>query len=175
MWSWFAKYWDIISGILTGLGLAVVSNFQLDSIQLLYSIVILLLVSIGFFKIVKQAVEKQKEKKAKERERNLIDNMVDGQKAVKAINIASEPTKEGEKIGNLFINIMEVLKGIMNKFTQWFDKVKGYLLTIALAVLPVVEMYGGFINQLCGGVMVINGVEVLPLVTLVASLVVGII
>jgi hypothetical protein len=59
------------------------------------------------------------------------------------------------------------------KLKVFFDKFKGYILTAALAVLTVIEMCGGFINDLCGGVLVVGGVEVLPLVTLVCTAVVG--
>ena len=62
-----------------------------------------------------------------------------------------------------------------DKIKQFFGKFKGYMLTIALAILSVVEMCGGFINELCGGAFTINGVEVLPVVTLACTAVVGIV
>lgn len=60
------------------------------------------------------------------------------------------------------------------KMKTIFDKFKGYMLTVALAVLTVVEMCGGFINQAFGGLLYIKGVAVLPLVTLLATIVVGV-
>lgn len=63
----------------------------------------------------------------------------------------------------------------MEKIKTFFSKFKGYLLTIALAVLTVVEMCGGAINALFGGVFTIKGVEVLPVVTLVCAVIVGLI
>jgi chromosome segregation ATPase len=42
-------------------------------------------------------------------------------------------------------------------------------------VLTLVEDYGGYINQLCGGKLVLGGYEIIPIVTLVASVIVGII
>lgn len=167
------KYWDLFSGAAMGLALCIVSHFKLEKIQLCYSIVILILVSIGFFKIVKQSVEKRIQAKVKAREHNLIDDMVDGQGALKAISLAQNPTKEGEKVGKLFITLWEVNKKIMKKLKELFDKYKGGLLTLLLAVLTAIETYGGFINELCGGVLMIEGVAVLPLVTLLATVIVG--
>lgn len=62
----------------------------------------------------------------------------------------------------------------MEKIKVFFDKFKGYLLTFALAVLTAVEMCGGFINDLFGGALVVGGIEVIPFVTLAATVVVGI-
>lgn len=169
---WFKKYWDIITGIATGVILTIISRNEINKIQLFYSIIILMLVSIGIFRTIRQAVEKKK----KEQERHTpIDALIDGQKPIKAINIAQAPTKEGEKIGNNLIIIFRGIKSTMKKFTEWFGKFKGYLLTIALAVLTVIEMCGGFINSMFGGVLAINGVAILPIITLVCTAVVGII
>lgn len=165
------KYWDIISGAFGGLILAIIAKFELETVQLYYSIIILMLVSIGILRIVRQAVDKQREKKRK----TMVDGIIDGQRPVKAIRIAQEPTKDGETIGKLIINLWEVSKKNMNKVKTFFDKFKGFMLTIALAVLTAVESCGGFINSLCNGALTINGVEVLPLVTLVCTAVVGII
>lgn len=167
----FKKYWDIFGGAIMGLLMSVVAKFQLQTIQLFYSVIILILVSIGVFRIIKQSLEKSREKKRA----TLIDQMVDGQKPIKAISIAQNPTRDGEMLGKIIINLWEGVKTIMKKFKELFDKFKGIVLSIALGILTIVEGFGGFINDLCGGVLVINGVEVLPLVTLVASLVVGII
>lgn len=173
MWDMVKKYWDLFGGVAGGLVLACIARFKLDTVQLLYSIIILMLVSVGLLKIIKQAIEKQREKK-KERKHHVIEDMADNQVALKAVSLAQEPTKEGEKIGKIVIELWEVIKNIMNKFREFFSKFKGYMLTIALAVLTVVEMCGGFINQLCGGVLVVEGVEVLPLVTLACTAIVGI-
>ena len=171
------KYWDIFSGVGSGLVLAVMAKFELESVQLYYSIIILILVSIGIFRIIKQAIDNQREKKAKanERKHNLIDTIVDGQKSIKAISLAQSPTKEGEKIGELMIKLWEVSKTMMKKLKTFFSKFKGYLLTIALAILTVIEMCGGFINAACGGALTVNGIEILPVITLACTAVVGII
>ena len=165
------NYWDLIWGAVVGAVLCIIAHIELERIQLFYSIIILFLVSIGFFRTIRQAIDKQRNA----RKHTMIDSVVDTQQAIKALSLAQNPTKEGEKIGKIFIKIMEVLKNTMNKFKKFFEKFKGIVLAIALGILTIVEGCGGYINDLFGGGLVINGVEVLPLVTLVASIVVGII
>lgn len=167
------RYWDILGGFITGVGVSILARFELGKIQLVYSIIILVLVSIGVFKIIKQSMEKERGKKAKKRKKTIIDDMVDGQKPVKAINLAQSPTKEGEKLGQLLLDTFKEVKKKMKKIKVLFDKFKGYLLTGALTVLTIVEMCGGFINDMLGDALTIKGVEVLPLITLVAAIIVG--
>ena len=166
MIEFFKKYWDIICGLVISVLVAILAEFQLYKIQLCYSIIILVLVSIGFFRIIKQS---------RERKKTVIDNVIDGQPSVKAVNIAQNPTKDGEVLGEIVIKLWEGLKGIMKKLKVWFDKFKGIILSIALGILTVVEMYGGYIGGWCDGKLTIHGIEVVPYVTLFASVVVGII
>lgn len=166
MIEFLKKYWDIICGLVISVLVAILAEFQLYKIQLCYSIIILVLVSIGFFRIIKQS---------RERKKTVIDNVIDGQTSVKAVNIAQNPTKDGEVLGEIVIKLWEGLKGIMKKLKVWFDKFKGIILSIALGILTVVEMYGGYIGGWCDGKLTINGIEVVPYVTLFASVVVGII
>lgn len=173
MIGFIKKYWDILGGIAAGFLLTVISNYELEKIQLYYSVIILTLVSIGIFKIIKQAVEKQGDKK--ERKNNIVDSIVDGQRSVKAINIAQAPTKDGEKIGEIIIIFYKGVKKIMKKIKEFISKFKGYLLTIALAILTVIEMCGGFINSIFGGALTINGISIIPVITLVCTAVVGVI
>lgn len=169
MFDFIKKYWDIICGILSGVLLAFMAKFELNTVQLLYSVTILIILCIGVLRIVKQELEK------KHREKTVIDSLIDGQKPIKALRIAETPYKEGEKIGNFILNILKGVKFIMEKIKLFLSKFKGYLLTFALAVLAVIEMCGGFINSACGGALTINGVEILPLITLVCAVIVGII
>lgn len=173
MISFLKKYWDILSGLLTGIVLAAISKYEVYRVQLYYSVIILILVSIGFFRVVKQEAEKRGKKK--ERKHNIVDSLVDVQKSIKAINLAQAPTSEGEKIGEITINFLGVIKKTMEKFKTFFSKFKGYLLTTALAILTIIEMCGGYINTLCGGVFAINGVAILPVITLACTAVVGVI
>ena len=167
----FKQYWDMIGGVLMGIVLAVIAEFKLETVQLYYSIIILMLVCIGIMRCLKQAVEKQRHQK--ERKHTIIDSLVEGQKSIKAISLSQAPTEEGEKIGKNIIILWEVLKRVMEKLKLFFSKFKGYMLTIALAVLTVIEMCGGFINDMCGGALAINGVAILPVITLGATAVVG--
>ena len=165
------KYWDIFGGIVIGLMMAVFAEFQLQAIQLCYSVIILILLSIGFFRMIKQAVDKSREKKRE----TLIDHFVDGQKAIKALSMAQNPTQDGEVLGQITIKLWEGLKSIMKKFREFFDKFKGIVLAIALGILTIVEGNGGAINAMCGGIFEIHGIDIIPLATLVASIVVAII
>lgn len=168
MWDLVKKYWDLLSGFIVGLGLSFIAHFNSETMRMIYSVIILVLFSIGLFRLVRQAIDKGIKKR---REHNLLDNVVDNQIAVKAIQFAQNPTKVGEKIRKLFMTLGG--KNIMKKIKELFDKYKGYLLTVLLGVLTAVENYGGYINALCGGVLMINGVAVLPIVTLVCTIVVG--
>ena len=172
MISFIKRYWDIIGGIVAGAAIAAVAQFDLEIVQLCYSIIILMIVCIGVFRIVRQEVDKRRHN---ERKPTIVDMVVDGQKPIKALNIAQEPTREGENLGKKIIELWGVTKPIMEKIKTFFNKFKGYMLTIALAILTVVEMCGGFINAAFGGVLTINGIEVLPVLTLACTAVVGII
>lgn len=173
MIKFIKTYGDIIGGIAAGAFLSIIAEFQLERIQLIYSVIILMLVCVGAFKIIRQAAEKKRQ----DRKKTIIDSMVDGQKSIKAISLAQAPTKEGEKVGNLIITIftggVKAMKNFFSKAKTFFSRFKGYLLTAALAALTVIEMYGGFINDLCGGAVVVNGIEVIPVATLVLAMVVG--
>lgn len=167
----FAKqYWDIIGGVVTGLALAILADFELHIVQLCYSVIILIIVCIGILRLVKQEIDK---KVHSERKPNAIDTVLDGQKPIKAICLAQHPDTEGEKIGRKILFLWKGLKTIMQKLKTFFDKFKGYILTGALTVLSITEMCGGFIDSLCGGMFTINGIPVLPIVSGVAAAVVG--
>lgn len=168
--DFFKKYWDIIGGILAGLGIAFLSDFELDVVQLCYSVIILVIVCIGILRLIKQETSKKNDRK-----HTAIDAVVDSQKPIKAICLAQSPVEEGEKIGKKIILMWGGFKPIMEKLKTFFSKFKGYMLTVALAVLSVMEMCGGYINSALGGVLTINGIEVLPMITLACTAVVGII
>lgn len=171
--SFIKKNWDILGGLITGLIITVASGFNLTVIQITYSIFILLLVSIGLFRVIKQSIDKQKETRKKERQHNIIDDMVDSQTPVRAISLAQKPTREGERLGHLLIDILKRGKRIMKNIKTFLDKFKGYILAVALMALSIIEMCGGHLNAAFGNVLVVNGVEVLPIVTLVLSVIVG--
>lgn len=174
MWDLVEKYWDLIIGFIVGLGLSVMAHSNSETVRMLYSVIILVLACMGLFRFIRQSIDKRRAKHRANREHNLLDGMVDNLITVKAISLAQEPTKVGENAGKLFIKILEVKKDIMKGLKQFFDKYKGYLLTIVLGVLTVVEHYGGYINEICKGSLTVKGVEVLPIVTLVCTILVGI-
>lgn len=163
---WFIKrYWDIIGGFVAGIAIATAAKFRLERVQLCYSVIILILVCIGILRFFRQHTE---------RKHTIIDRFVDGQRTIKAISLAHSPTKEGEKVGEIILTVIGGEKRIMEKLIVFFSKFKGYMLTVALAVLTAVEMCGGFINSVCGGVLTVKGIEIVPVVTLVCAVVVGI-
>ena len=171
MIGFIKKYWDILGGIIAGISIAAFAKFELGIVQLCYSVIILIIVCIGILRLIRQETSKKQD----ERKHNAIDTVIDGQKPIRAISLAQSPTEEGEKIGKKIITLWGGLKPMLDKFKEFFSKFKGYMLTIALAILSVVEMCGGFINSAFGGVLTINGIQVVPLVTLVCTVVVGII
>ena len=161
----FKKNWDIIIGTTMGIVMAILSHSEVYIIQLCYSIILLILANIAVFRIIKHTFDKR----AKKREHNIIDSMVDNLKPIKAIRIAQNPSIDGDsKL------ILGGLKKTMKKIKEFFDKYKGYMLTIALGALTLIESYGGFINELAGGVLVIDGVEIMPIITLGLTVLVGI-
>lgn len=95
---------------------------------------------------------------------------VEGQKPYKAVYLNRTPTN-GEKKGK--INYRRFKEG-MKKIKVYFDKYKGYILTIVLTILTGIEICDGFINSLFGGALTVNGVEILPIITLGLTSVVGI-
>lgn len=167
LWKLFKKYWDIFGGVVTGAVLSILAKFHLETIQLYTSIMILCLTSIGVFTIIRQTIEKSKRKKT------IIDNMVNSQRSVKAIRVARNPTKDGEELGKILVNLWREFKRTMEKLKVALDKVKGFLLTAALAILTIIEFCGGYINDALGGVLVYNEIELLPIITLVATAIVG--
>lgn len=169
MFNFIKRYWDLLGGAITGIGLAVLADFKLESVQLCYSVIILMLVSIGAFRVIRQETEKQRNK----RDHTLVDSMVDSQKPIKAVSLATEPLSEGSKTGKLILFIIGGLKKMKEKLKVFFSKYKGYVLTAALAILTAIEWLGGYINELFGGVLTIRGVEVLPMVTLLCTAIVG--
>jgi hypothetical protein len=171
LWDLVKKYWDLFIGFIVGLALSIMSRSDNEIVRWVYSDILIVLASVGLFRFIRQAIDQ--ERKKKQRERTMIDGVVDSLAVIKVINFAQEPTKEGNKIKKLFITLWGGKNYIMKKLKELFDKYKGYLLTVVLGVLTAVEQYGGFINQLFGGVLVFNGVAVLPVITLALTIVVG--
>lgn len=128
-------------------------------------ILILLLVTIGTIRVIKV--------KADQRRRLKAPSSLNGYQSATALSTIAQAPKREETPGIIYLFRKE-MKITMEKIKVFFDKFKGYILTAALAILSIVEMCGGFINELCGGVLVVNGIEVLPVVTLVGTAIVGV-
>ena len=163
------KYWDIFGGVIVGLGLSFIAELKLEKIQLAYSMIILVLVSIGILKILKQAFEKNHTK----RRETIIEKGVDSFKPIKAIRLAEHPTEDGEEIGNLILTFWRYLRIMLNRFKLFFDKFKGIALSVLLCIVTIVEYCGGYISQLCRGVFVVGGVDFVTLALLICSIVVA--
>lgn len=127
------KYWDVFSGTFIGIIYSFLVKWDLNQIQLAYSIIILILVIIGFFRFF----IKNKSKK------DIIDKTLNTQKFSKAINIAENPCQEGEELGEL---VVETISG-GKKMIKWISKNKGALVSALLIVLSVVEGIFEFIYQ----------------------------
>ena len=173
MWDLVKKYWDLLSGFIVGLILSFMAHYDNEKLRLFYSVIILLLVCMGMFRFIRQAIEKEMKKIRENRKKSIVDAVVDNNIAVKAIKLAQDPAKEGEKVGELFVTLMGGIKSIMKKLKEFFSKYKGYLCTLLLGIITAIETYGGYINQLCGGVLTVDGVPVLPFATLILTLLVG--
>lgn len=127
------RYWDILGGTITGLFLSIIAKWKLDSIQLIYTEIILILVCIGLFKVLKNGIDNF----TKGRKKIVVDKLVENQKPMKAITLANEPTKTGEELGEVLIDTMKGGKKIMEKLKKlfvWIGKYWQQLLGIGSAI-----------------------------------------
>ena len=130
------KYWDILGGTISGIILSIVVHWELVKIQLIYSVIILILVLIGLFKVMLLKYNEVHGSKEKIDHHNAIDKLVDNQKPIKAIRFSQHPTKDGEELGNL---IIETTKG-SKQMLKWVKKNKGALVSCLLALLGLLEL-----------------------------------
>lgn len=127
------RYWDILGGTITGLFLSIIAKWKLDSIQLIYTEIILILVCIGLFKVLKNGIDNY----TKGRKKIVVDKLVENQKPMKAITLANEPTKTGEELGEVLIDTMKGGKKLMKKIKDvfvWIGKYWQQLLGIGSAI-----------------------------------------
>lgn len=127
------KYWDVFSGTTIGLVYSIIVDWNLDKIQLAYSIIILILVIIGFFRFFIK----------KKNKTDIIDKTLNTQKFTKAIHIAENPCQEGEELGEL---VEETINGGKKMF-KWISKNKGALISVLLIILSILEGIFNFIYQ----------------------------
>lgn len=109
------RYWDIFGGTFCGIGLSYLVHWQLNQIQVIYSVIILILVCIGLFKVMKNSIDKKLRRK-----QIIVDKIVESQKPMKAIKLANEPTSTGEELGYALIDTMKGGKKLMRKIKNMF-------------------------------------------------------
>lgn len=148
------KYCDIFSGTILGLMLSAFVSFKIEKIQLIYSVIILVLLCIGLFKVVKTSITKSMKRK-----KIMIDRIVENQKPMKAIIMAQNPTKQGEELAEVLIDTMKggkiIMKKIKNLFIwigKYWQQIIGLIGTFAYAVLITVmliyDKFGFILNKL---------------------------
>lgn len=129
MVKWFKRIyrlirlnWDIFGGIFTATILSWLADWDNDIISTIYAIIILILVFIGLFKVIKNSVDKRAK-----RNKIAIDTVVDHQKPMRAIEIATEnPTKSGEELGKIIIETAKGWKKKMQKIKNFFVWIRKY-------------------------------------------------
>lgn len=97
--------------------------------------------------------------------------MVDSQKPIKATQMAEDPTKEGEELGHLLLDIKKRIT--MKGFKLFIKKYGFYILSGTLLVYGVLEYFFGFTNNLFGGKVAIKGLNLIPIILLIAANVLG--
>lgn len=128
------KYWDVFGGVVIGIIYSYIVEWDLIKIQIAYSVIILILVIIGFFRFF---IKNRKSKK------DIIDKALNTQKYSKAIHIAENPFQEGEELGQLMI---ETISG-GEKMIKWISKNKGAIIGALIFIYSVLEGCFGFLNQ----------------------------
>lgn len=173
MWNLIKKYIDIFGGIILSILLTIIARFKLEKIQLMYSVIILMLVCIGICSVVKKTANNRIKTPKKERKKNIIDKLVNSRKEVKAVNIAQNPLQEGEELYIAMKKSRKDIRKVMKKLKKFFDKFKGWILSISLLVVSLISEYGGFIEKIFNGKLIIKGVNMISLIALICAVVVG--
>lgn len=175
MWDLIKKYFDIFSGVILGVVLSIIAKFELHKIQLIYSIIILILVCIGVCSVVRKTAQNKdtKNKRKKKRNKIFIDKLVDSRKEVKAVNIAQNPLQDGQELYETLKKSRKDLRKIMKKVKKFFDKFKGWLTSIVLALISIIAEFGGFIEDIFNGKLIVKGVNIVSLIALILSLLIA--
>lgn len=132
--------WDLFGGIISTAVLSWLANWDKDFISTIYAIIILMLVMIGLFKTIKKSVDK-----ISRRKKVMLDTVVDQQKPMKAIEIATgNPTKSGEELGKIIIESTKGWKNKMQKIKNFFVWIRKYWQQI-LGIFGALAEYGLYI------------------------------
>lgn len=138
------KYIDILGGIITAAILSLVANWELIKIQLIYSVIILMLVLIGMFKVVIAKYNEIHHLK-KQRDSSVVDKLIDNQKPMKAIRFSQKPTKDGEELGQLICETFTKKGTVRKKMIKWIKRNKGALTSCLIAVIGLLELVFGWL------------------------------
>ena len=141
----FKNFLEILCCIIIGLGIGFLSHWQNETIQMIYSTLILILLLIGFIKVVISPKEYDKQKKniIKEKDSNLIKFIIKKQKPIKAIELSQNPTQDGEILGEIFLETMKGGKRIM----RWLKSNKGAIISGLTILLGLLESVFDFLYQ----------------------------
>lgn len=142
------RYWDVLGGTIIGLISSILVKWEIDKIQLIYSILILILLNTGLLKVLSSYRRKQKiysnTKNNKKEEKRLVDKIVEKQKPFKALHYAERPTEDGEELGNLVVetinggkNIMNWLKKLLKWIRNYWQQIVGILCNLAYYLVVV--------------------------------------
>lgn len=125
-------YWDILGGTLLGVIITAFCKWQIEKMQLAYSLIILILVFIGFLKVIFSDYENAKKESEEKLHDDVLHKIANSQIPIKAINISQNPTQDGEELGQLVLRTLT--KGKKNKmkkiknFFKWIARYKEQLI-----------------------------------------------
>ena len=137
------EHLDLIMGTLIGVVSAFLVKWELAMVQLISSVIILILVLTGLFKVgfTYKAPKINKNKAQKE---DALNKIVESQKPMKAIKIAQNPTQMGEELGEA---IIETMKG-SKKMIKWIKNNKGAIVSWLVAILGLLELIFNWLGDL---------------------------
>lgn len=128
------EHLDLLFGTFIGLISAILVRWELNSVQLISSVIILILVLTGLFKVGFSYNFKKHDP---------INKVVENQRPMKAIKIAQNPTQIGEELGEL---IIETTKG-SKKMIKWIKNNKGALVSWLVAVIGLLELIFNWLGE----------------------------
>lgn len=126
---------EIISCTVIGVGVGVMVKWETEKIQQIYSVLILILLLMGFFKTLakpKEAINSNTQESVKTTQDNLdlVEFLISKQKPLQILELSQNPTQEGEELGEIFLNQMKGGKKRMEKFINFWKNVWGNKFTI---------------------------------------------
>lgn len=177
MWKIIKKYGDLLGGTICGVGVLYIISTTFKEISTIYEIIqiisagmALILLFIGFFKVIKNTMD---EKSAK-RKKVFLDTLVEIQQPMKIVSMAENPTQPGEKLGELIVDTSKGARKMWEKIKKFFDRFKGVIGSISLLTLSVGVEHIDVVNELIGKYVTYRGVNFLTLGLVILAVFVGI-